>query len=435
MSQHRPTQKLCSLFTFLTLFSLTALPQPKAEHTEMDTSAQDHYINALLHKYHLAPHERLFSYRFKHEIYSPLLGTSRQLPPDIEKIAIQQNSYLQTTTYFRDTSLLHNGPKVRSYQLMASKDKKESGSIISAVTDDGVVIEGTLIKRNSPTLLVVGGGFTHYREKMAPMGDLFNNYDVLFFDYRGHGYTKSKLFKPKTWKNLSQQLLGVDPKKVRLGLSEEKDVHAIVQQACRLKKYTNIIGLGVCYSGLIFIKTAALYPNLFTKLILDGCWFSLRDSVETLARDPGLLARSQRHTKWEQNWFIRQRWFQKSVLWLGQKLFDIEFNTVSVLDYAPLLKETMPILFIHGKDDVMIPREQFEILFHATNCRQKVALITSNEHVWNHLKEKELYKEVVETFVNMSYEQFNRLMISPEALIDYKQSRLMQITSSTATKK
>ena len=238
---------------------------------------------------------------------------------------------------------------------------------------------------------------------------------------------------PKTWPNFFEYTLGINPKQVRLGLSEELDVAAIVSHVCKHKKYASVIGLGVCYSGLIFMKTAALYPTLFTKLILDGCWFSLGDAVEILVKDPGMIPRPQYHSKWEHHWLIKQRWFQRSLIWIGQKLFNIEFNTVSVLDYAPLLPESLPILFIHGKNDLLIPREQFEILFHATNCRQKTAFITSNEHVRNHLKDKELYKEIGTAFIQLSYEQFNHLMVTPEAFLDYKTTQLHQAAKPRQT--
>jgi pimeloyl-ACP methyl ester carboxylesterase len=403
--------------------------EKKADRT-LSPSAQDHYLNALLHKYHLAPNEKPFSYRFTHEVYSPLLGRSHQLPREFINIAVQQNSYLQNTTFFRDTKLLQKGDLVRSYQLAAAPNKKESGALVSAVTDDGHVVEGTLLNRNSSTLIVIGPGFTNYRELMAPMGDLFNTYDVLFFDYRGHGYKKSSLLKPSSWKSMFEHVMGIDRKKVRLGQCEEKDVYAIVSHVCRHKKYNAVVGLGVCYSGLIFIKTAAIYPQLFTKLVLDGCWFSLQHAVDILSKDPGMIARPQYHSKWQHNILVRQRWFQKAIVWLGQKLFNVEFNTVSVLDYAPLLREDMPIFFIHGKNDLLIPRDQFEILYHATNCRQKTVLLTSNEHVRNHLKEKELYKEVIELFVNLPYEQFNHLLINPEALADYKTAVLHRLAAS-----
>jgi pimeloyl-ACP methyl ester carboxylesterase len=228
-----------------------------------------------------------------------------------------------------------------------------------------------------------------------------------------------------------EHFMGIDRKKVRLGQCEEKDVYAIVSHVCRHKQYSSVVGLGVCYSGLIFIKTAALHPNLFDKLVLDGCWFSLQHAVEILAKDPGMIARPQYHSKWQDNILVRQRWFQKAMIWLGQKLFNIDFNTVSALDYAPLLKETMPVLFIHGKNDLLIPRDQFEILYHATNCRQKTVLLTCNEHVRNHLKEKELYKEITELFVNLPYEQFNHLLVTPEALADYKTAILHRLAAST----
>ena len=225
---------------------------------------------------------------------------------------------------------------------------------------------------------------------------------------------------------LSKRLFGIDRKLVTLGQNEDQDVKAIIDVALRRKKYDKVIGLGICYSSLNFVKVAAKYPNLFDKLILDGTWFSLQDAVEVLVRDPGMLFRPQVHTRLANNWLVTQRWFQRAIIGFAQRYLNINFSTVSILDYMPRLSQDLELLFIHGKNDVLIPRELFEIAWHAAPCRHKTAIITSNEHVWNHLKQKELYKEACELFMSKSYEQFTHLLVNPEALVDYKSAVLQQ---------
>lgn len=394
--------------------------------TPSQSAPNEHYTNALLHKYHLAPQDSPFTYKHRTEVYNELLGKSFKMPDAFEKIALEEHAHLNNSFFFKDIKMLHNAEKVRAYQLKHRRNQRDTGELIQAQTPDGHTIRGTLLNRHSDTLLVVGGGFTNHRELMAPFGDMFDKVDVLFFDYRGQGKESSNPLRPATWQSFSKRLFGIERKTVRLGQSEELDVHAIVSKALSQKSYSQVVGLGMCYSGLIFVKTAALFPKMFHKLILDGCWFSLQDAVEIIARDPGLILRPQVHSALANNWLVKQRWFQRSIMSLAQRLFNIDFNTVSVLDYAPNLSEDLEVLFLHGKKDVMIPAEHFEILWHATSCRRKTAIITSNQHVWNHLKQKELYKEVGELFMTTSYEQFSHLLITPDALIDHKAARLQR---------
>jgi len=383
----------------------------------------EEYTKMLLRKYHLAPHQSPFTYEYVTEIYNDLLEESQQLNATFENIAIEQHSHLNDSFFFKDLKILGVPHKVRQYQLQKKKRSRDHGELLQAKTTDGQMIHGTLLRRNSKTLLVVGAGFTNYREQMAPFGDMFTKYDVLFFDFRGHGYEEENPLLPTTWKSFSKKLLGIDRKKARLGLCEEQDVKAIVEHTKSKYEYNQVIGLGICYSTCIFVKTAALYPQIFDKLILDGCWLSLHHATEILARDPGMIARPQRHSSLANNWLIKQKWFRSMLLNFAQRFLNIEFNTVSILDYAPKLPN-IPILFIHGKDDVLIPRNQFEVIWHATLIPRKTAIITSNEHVWNHLKQKEAYKEWCELFVDNTHENFTMLLTSPEALIAYKSHQI-----------
>lgn len=417
--------KTLRLLIVLTISAFSLSARASRSVNPPSKSSDEHFISGLLQKYHLETKPSPFSLVHQTEIYNSFLG-SMAIPKATEDLVRQLHSHLNNSMYYRDTKILGNPEKVRKYQLKQIRGVKSSGQLVDAQTSDGHTIHGTLLNRGSKKLLVCGGGFTNAREVGAPLGDLFDSYDVLFFDYRGHGSQTSHPLRPRTWKSLSKRLLGIDRKHVSLGAHEDRDVHAIVSKVKSMKKYDQVIGLGLCYSGLIFTKTAALHPDLFDKLILNGCWFSLQHAVEILARDPGLLARPQVHSRLARNWLVRQRWFQRGVLAFAQRFFDVEFATVSILDYAPSLKEDLEVLFLHGKDDVLIPMDYFEILWHATPCRKKTAIITSNEHIWDHLRQKEFYKEAVERFIDNSYEQFSHLLVNPEALVDYKAAQLQQ---------
>ena len=414
--------------TFLCTLSL--FPQTKSSrqpHVPANqAAANEHYISALMQKYHLESKKSPFTYQHKTEIFNDFLGQSMAIPDATEDLVRSLHSHLNNSFFYKDISILNNSAKVRAYQLKKIRGQANSGHLLEAKTADGHTIRGTLLNRHSSTLVVVGAGFTNARETMAPFGDMFEKYDILSFDYRGHGFESQHPLRPATWTSLSKRIFGIDRKQVTLGQHEDQDVKAIIDVALKRKKYDKVVGLGICYSTLNFVKVAAKYPNLFDQLILDGTWFSLQDAAEILVRDPGMLARPQVHTHLANNWLVNQRWFQRGILAFAQRFLSVEFSTISILDYAPYLSEDLELLFFHGKKDVLIPKELFEIVWHAVPCRHKTGIITSNEHVWNHLKQKEFYKEACELFIDKPYEQFTHLLVNPEALVDYKTAALQQ---------
>jgi pimeloyl-ACP methyl ester carboxylesterase len=313
--------------------------------------------------------------------------------------------------------LLQAPHKVRKYQTEKKRHLKQTGQIVNAITGDDQPIEGTWLNRNSNKLIVIGNGFTNAREHMAPFGDLFHEYDLLFFDMRGHGF--------KTGRGLINYFTGVEAGTVSFGQKEHLDVKAIVDEVKRLKEYDEVVGVGLCYSALIFNKSASIYPDLFDRIILDGCWQSLYYTTQELAKDLGKLAAPQRHSSLKKNRIMQNRYVQKGLLKFAEMILKTEFNTVSVLDYTSNLPD-IPVLFIYGKDDALIPREQFERVWHATNAPRKTAVITSAPHVRNHLHLKEVYKEICTLFIENTHEDFTRLLTSPDAYMAYKSGQLQQ---------
>lgn len=378
----------------------------------------DEFVRSFLQQHHLIQEKSPFTYEYGTEIYTARLGHSMPLPEGFQKISHYAHRDLKNAFYFQHVQQLKQNPnRVRDYHLKA-RPGIEPGALVSTTTLDGKTIEGTFFDRGSSVLMVIGSGFTNAREELTMFVDMFQEYDLLFFDFRGHGITQEKLLSPRTWKHPIKRLFGIDPRETRLGLREDLDVLAITTEMKKKKRYATTIGLGICFSATIFLKTEALYPGTFDKLILDGTWRSLGDTTQRLSRDLALLASPQRGG-FQNKWFCKNPAARRTILWIAENLFGLEFNTLSALDYAPRLTD-IPVLMWHSKDDKLVSRTEFESVWNSIPSRTKTAVITSNPHVWNHLKQKEDYKEICDLFVTQSHDAFTHLISNPAALAMHK---------------
>jgi pimeloyl-ACP methyl ester carboxylesterase len=410
------------LKSFLIIFFfIIHSPSPLSSQTKQN----DHYafIKEKLKSYHLYVESHPATYQYKTEIISGTLSESFALDEQIEAFAQHKNAQLNNSILF-DSSFITNSHKARKYHLKNKFVKKNIGTVITFETCDGKTVTCTYFDRNCNQLIIVGGGFTNAREVMSPFVDMFYNYDILIFDYRGHGYEEKtfleKLISPP---NLIDIIFDVNHKETRIGQIEENDVFSIVTGAKTLKSYNQIAGVGICYSALIFTKAESIWQQkhsgekLFDKLILDGCWLTMENFAEKLAIDPKRIFSPQKGG-WEHLWPFKTKTFQKSILSIAQELFDLRFNKLSILDYLPQLKN-VPILYFYGKHDLVINRQEFEIIWNAINIKEKTGIITSNPHVINHLKQKELYQLICDLFLQLPHNQFISCLHNKETLLQY----------------
>ncbi len=408
------------IFSLLLLSLLTCTSYPI-------TSFNQEFLHQKLKEYYLQAPEKLFSYTYPTEVYSPILEKSFALDAAIENIAKAKHLQLNNSPFF-NIKFITNPEKTRAYHLKPKVFKSDVGKLVSFTTADGITLQGTYFNRNSDKLIIVGPGFTNEREKMSPFIHIFAEYDVLLFDYRGHGHKKMKFADPSTWNfNIFRHLFGVDPSQVRLGLEEEKDIFAVVDSMRQRKKYTQVVGVGICYSALIFAKAASLRHDLFTHLVLDGAWFSLESFTTRLSHDLKMVVTPQRGG-WQNFWLTKQEWGRDLIKSLAETLFRVKFKSIAMLDYLPHLSPDLPILFFYGKNDLTISRHEFEIMWQATSCKEKTVVITSNPHVWNHLKQKELYKLIVgDLFVNLPHNSFIACLQDKDRLIAHEASIMAAI--------
>jgi pimeloyl-ACP methyl ester carboxylesterase len=332
-----------------------------------------------------------------------------ELPPQLEALAQTCYSHLNSSLFF-NTKFIQHPQEVRQWH-----KERLNGQCFTVTTRDGFQISGTFFDRHSDHVIIIGPGFTNNRELMAPFVAMFEDADIVLFDFRGHGYGE----KPISFfsSSLSMYFFEADAHKTTIGKKEELDVLAIISHIKKIKNNPNykIYGLGICFGAFVFLKTAALYPNTFDKLVLDGCWLSLRLFIEKIKKDPRLICVPQ-EGGWEKNWFFRRKLTQKALEPLARYLFGFDLAEVSLVDILEKNKtnlQQLDVLFFQGKNDLVVLRNEFEQFWNALPTQKKTAIITSNPHVKNHWKQKELYALLCRLFFELPQPNFIAALKSP----------------------
>lgn len=341
------------------------------------------------------------------------------LSDTLEKKALEKNSNLNASIFFKTAFI--KKPKIVKHHFKTKGDHKGIiGQEITVTTQDDAKINCTFFNRKSNKLLVVAAGFTNAREYMAPFIRMFDDYDLVLFDFRGHGCHDHNIKNLYSWftTNTMKLVMDVDSSEVTLGVKEDLDVFAVVDYFGQQKHYEEINGLGICYGAFILAKAQAraeALPDrkkLFNKMILDGCWLCVQKVKEKIQRDPMLIFNPQRGGL-STIWPFYTPCFT-TLLELGiVKFLGLPLHRLSLLDYLSAIK-CCSILLWYGKDDKLVHRREFEQIWNTLNIEKKAAIITSNPHVINHFKQKELYKFIGDLFYQHNFSDFKSILLHQE---------------------
>ncbi len=245
-------------------------------------------------------------------------------------------------------------------------------SPITLHTVNGIPFEALFFDRNSDSALVIGQGFPGTKESMLSFVRLFLNYDIIIFDYRWNDII-SFLLKPSTLLHPLNKLV----------YEEQEEVVAVVNFLDNHKQYEAKVCLGQCYSNFLFVAAQVTAHNegkkLFDKLILDSCWHSFNAFAESISLDPFLPLSPQSGGAPEViKSFLKRPIVRSNLL----KLLKFVVPSVSIEEYLPFLHDS-PILFIHGKNDLMVPLRHLELIWNLASNTPKAALITPYTHSHN----------------------------------------------------
>lgn len=277
---------------------------------------------------------------------------------------------------------------------------------------NGIKIPYSYIDRDSDTLLMIGPGLPVPHQMMIPYLKLFPEYDIITFDYRGQGFYASypASIPVNQWFGyFLYKIFTIDLQVTKLGQVEVQEVLAVVEHAKTFKHYKKIFGLAQCYSASIFVQAAIQQPELFDKIILDGCWPSLPDVVRKIAQYPSLICSARDHHSWIP-WLTEREWFQHGAQKLTELVVGIKFEEIAKLEEL-LPQLTCPLLFFQGRNDVYCSMDEFEKIF-AQAPKNSLAALTDFPHGRNYLWGKELFAWLGNAFLSQGYEKTLSIIVS-----------------------
>ena len=251
-----------------------------------------------------------------------------------------------------------------------------------------IQIPTTFYDRDSDVLLVAAPALPAPKEAMKAFAKTFPYYDVITFDYRWSGQYEQYLATSILARNPIQRVL-FDP---------IKELETVVHYATKRKHYKKVVGLGECYSCFHFAKLQSDAIEKygfgpFTHLVLDSCWYSLRDFAERICYDPLLPINPQNGGAPKViRWLTDSSPFKYIILGLA---FCFMSN-VSIKHYISSVG--IPILFVHGKNDLFVPGKHFDKIWNSANKNNRAVFLTPFKHSDN-LGAKKLYRYVAEQFV------------------------------------
>ena len=260
---------------------------------------------------------------------------------------------------------------------------------LSLKTKSGITVPVTFYDRNSDGIIIVAQALPAPKSSMNIFTRICANYDVVLFDYRWCGQYESFLAK---------SILAGEPIK-RVLLDEMEELEAVVDFTLKKKSYNFVAGLGQCYGcfHLAKLQSDSIRKNgsgPFTHLILDSCWYSLRHFAERICYDPFLPISPQDGGAPEVIKWVTDNGLFKSIV-LGS-VFKL-MSDVSVEPYISTVG--IPVLFIHGLNDLFVPQKHFQKIWQSTDKENRTVLLTPFRHLDN-LGNKEVYRSIVETFVS-----------------------------------
>lgn len=320
-----------------------------------------------------------------------LLHNNKQqtIKPEIQNLAKQKYAHLNSLNYF-DFDLIMN----EKWQNNALS--QENIRHMTIETKDCVIVNGYFLDRGSDKLLLIGQGFISPKEALIPFFKLFPDYDIAIIDYRWHQWHKKTILKrlDSLFNTLKKYIY-----------DSKNEVIATVKFLRKQKKYKSVTGIGQCYSALVYaIAQTITYERegiiLFDNIIIDSGFYNTKALLTRIMADPKLCWENKFGGapflfKWiTNNWPIFYLTSGLARLWLGK-----DFTQMSMETYLPRLRNTK-ILFIHGAKDLVVPIEDFNLLYCNTRCTPHVGIITPFQHTTNHLTGKEMYAYAVDQFIN-----------------------------------
>lgn len=233
---------------------------------------------------------------------------------------------------------------------------------------DGLKLKGYFhrVYKDSKKVVIMNHGYTanHYIDYQFT--DIFfeEGYNVLLIDMRSHGESEGKV--------------------ASYGYNESKDIGSWVRWIKDKIGEDAYIGLhGQSMGAATVMLYGATHPNDI-KFIIEDCGFtSAREAIK-------FQFRKVKIPFWPLYDLIRVKVKRK---------YKFDFNNISPED--AIVKSDIPVLFIHGDNDKVVPTWMGKALYNEKNGEMdRLYLVQGAGHMEAYSKDKEKYKQVVKEFLD-----------------------------------
>lgn len=243
-----------------------------------------------------------------------------------------------------------------------SADEISSGMLS---TTDGVDIAYDLYSKGSDSVIIVCPGFFNSKENrwMQKTVDLVREkFDVIIFDFRGHGNSGGKY----TW-----------------SAKEDKDFNAALDYT-KEKGYKHI-GVIAFSLGAASAVNAVAHQDGVDSMILISCPTSFK-SINYHIWEPGMF-----YDLWDN---IESGWEGK-----GARTDHVFIPKEDPVETIKEIKNT-PILFIHGDKDWVVKESHSKKLYETANTKKRLEIIKDGFHAERLVEfhEDEMQKLILDWF-------------------------------------
>ena len=220
---------------------------------------------------------------------------------------------------------------------------------------DGTLLKGWLVEAKEPRgLIVLSHGYTYDKQSLLPAAKLLykNNFTTVLFDYRAHGESEGN--------------------KSTIGILEQNDLLAAIDFA---KKFSNNIGVfGISMGAATAIMAIAKNKTPVKLLVLDSSFAKLSEII------------------------YRKSHILTPLIIKFMRLSGVNVTESQPIDYVDKL--TIPVFFIHGEKDELVPFKDTIQLFEKSNNPKQLWIVKEGLHGRSYFVKKKEYTKKVLDFLN-----------------------------------
>lgn len=330
-------------------------------------------------------------------LYSCFLYSSQPL------ISEKQNSSnLQAhTRYVQALQAILVGVKVESVEFEVAKQQN---------SDQKYLRKGFLARRpNALGTVLICHGYTHSKHEAFFFKMLFQHFNVLAFDFRGHGELVEK------------------GQFSTIGRDEVLDVLGAVKFIKSHKELVEklLIGFGFSMGAVSLLQAQSQAPDSFSMLILDTPFDSSNDCMEKKIEQMLTVKMFGKPRQLPGKTVMMKMLYSDSMRPLVKRFFKwasgmdpykVPTKFVSVIPIAGASKVTIPCMFISCVQDKSVEAVRVRRLYDAVACKFKRLWITKGvKHCGSCLSQPERYAFQVNSFIS---DVLHRNFIEPAKIID-----------------